>query len=198
LGPFVSPLVERGYRVVAFDAPGHGDSEGHRTSLPEIAQSISTVADEVGEIHGVIAHSMGGAATTLAFADGLQAQRAVFVSPPSNPQAFLDFFSETIGISGGVRARVREKIEARVGRRLETMHANEIARQMRIPLLVVHDADDSHVPLRYGRSIAEAWPGAQLVVTEGLGHRRILQEEHVRDLAVAFIDAKDSIVSAAA
>src|SRR5215468_8096629 len=35
LHSFVEPLVAAGYRVVAFDAPGHGDTAGRTSSLPE-------------------------------------------------------------------------------------------------------------------------------------------------------------------
>ncbi|MDH3485197.1 MAG: alpha/beta hydrolase [Myxococcales bacterium] len=198
LGGFVSPLVERGYRVVAFDAPGHGDSAGHQSSLPEMADSIRTVASQLGDVYGVIAHSMGGAATTLALSDGMEIGRAVFISPPSNPQTFLDFFSRAVGISGEVRQRVQDRVERRVGRRMSQMRADEIARRMSIPLLVIHDEDDSHVPVQFGRSIAIAWPGATLVTTEGLGHQRILRAAHVNDLAVGFIDAQERPAQAAA
>ena len=198
LGAFVSPLVERGYRVVAFDAPGHGDSPGHQMSLPEMADSIRRVAEHVGDVHGIIAHSMGGAATTLALSDGMEIERVVFISPPSNPQTFLDFFSRAVGISGEVRQRVQHRVESRVGRRMSDMRADEIARRMSIPLLVIHDEDDSFVPLQFGQSIVAAWPGAKLVTTEGLGHKRILRAAHVNDLAVGFIDAQERPVQTAA
>jgi pimeloyl-ACP methyl ester carboxylesterase len=198
LGAFVFPLVEHGYRVVAFDAPGHGDSPGHQMSLPELADSIRRVAEHVGDVYGVVAHSMGGAATTLALSDGLEIERAVFISPPSNPQVFLDFFSRAVGISEDVQQRVQRRLEGRVGRRLSDMRADEIAPHMNIPLLVIHDEDDAFVPLQYGRSIANAWPGAEFVATEGLGHKRILRAAHVNDLAVSFIDVQEHPVQTAA
>lgn len=198
LRDFVTPLVEHGYRVVAFDAPGHGDSSGHQMSLPILADSIRRVADHVGGVYGVVAHSMGGAATAIALSEGLQAQRAVFISPPANPQTFLDFFSRAVGISEDVQRRVQERIENQIGRPMSDMRADAIAPRMNIPLLVVHDEDDSFVPIRYGRSIAAAWPGARLVTTQGLGHKRILQAEHVKDLAVDFINAQEHPVQTAA
>ena len=191
LGGFVPLLVARGYQVVAFDAPGHGDSPGHQSSLPEMADRIRRVAAHVGDVYGVIAHSMGGAATTLALSDGMEIERAVFISPPSNPQTFLDFFSRAVGISEEVRRRVQDRVENRVGRRMSEMRADEIAPRMNIPLLVIHDEDDSHVPLQFGESIATAWPGAKLITTEGLGHQRILRAQHVNDLAAGFIDAQE-------
>ncbi|MBW1875901.1 MAG: hypothetical protein JRI98_11115, partial [Deltaproteobacteria bacterium] len=113
-------------------------------------------ADELGGVYGVIAHSMGGAATTLALSEGLEIERAVFISPPSDPNEFLDIFSAAIGISGGVRTRVKRRVEHRLGIRIDDLRANVLAPSMRIPLLVIHDRDDKEVPVDAGQSIAGA------------------------------------------
>jgi pimeloyl-ACP methyl ester carboxylesterase len=189
LGGFVGPLVSRGYRVVAFDALGHGQSPGGRLSLPELAACIRQVADELGEVYGIVAHSLGGAATTLALSQGLQVERAVLISPPADPRRFLEAFSATLGITDAVRARLQQRIERRLAMSMQDMLVHVIARSMHTPALIVHDRDDKEVPVEVGRSIAEAWPGAELVITEGLGHQRILRADAVIDVATHFIDA---------
>jgi pimeloyl-ACP methyl ester carboxylesterase len=72
---------------------------------------------------------------------------------------------------------------------MEDMRATALAPSMKTPLLVVHDRDDKEVPVRVGQGIAEAWPNAELVLTEGLGHQRILHDEDATNFAVRFIDA---------
>jgi pimeloyl-ACP methyl ester carboxylesterase len=188
LGAFVEPLVARGYRVVAFDALGHGDSEGRQSSLPEFANCIRQVVEELGDVYGIVAHSLGGAATTFALAYGLRTERVVFVSPPADPRDFLKIFSATLGISDDVRVRVKRRVEKRLGVPMEEMLASALASRMRLPLLVVHDEEDKEVPVAVGRSVAEAWPGADLIVTRGLGHQRILRNPQVINAAVRFID----------
>jgi pimeloyl-ACP methyl ester carboxylesterase len=197
LGGFVEPLVARGYRVVAFDAFGHGESPGSSMSLPELASCIRQVSDELGGLYGVIAHSMGGAATTLALADGLQLERAVFVSPPSDPRVFLQIFGDALGIADGVRTRLKKRIERRIETSMESIQGDRIAPSMRVPLLVVHDRNDKEVPVESGQSISNAWPGAELILTEGLGHQRILRAEPVTNVAVSFIDAPKHLKVAA-
>lgn len=197
LGDFVRPLVSRGYRAIAFDAIGHGESPGNLLSLPELGSCVREVADELGDVYGVIAHSLGGAATTLALSEGLQIERAVFISPPSDPREFLGLFSTALGISDEVRTRVKQRVERRLGIAMEDMRAHIIAPSMKIPLLVIHDQDDKEVPVRVGQNIADAWPGAKLIVTEGLGHQRILRAENVTSMAVSFVDAAAHLKSAA-
>jgi pimeloyl-ACP methyl ester carboxylesterase len=197
LGSMVEPLVARGYRVVAFDALGHGDSGGSQSSLPELASCVRQVVEELGGVYAVIAHSLGGAATTFALAYGMEVERAVFISPPADPREFLKIFGTALGINDAVRMRVKQRVERRLGVRMEEMQAYAIAPTMQIPLLVIHDRDDKEVPVDVGRGIAEAWPGAELVVTEGLGHQRILRDEGVRNVAVSFIDAPERLKRAA-
>jgi pimeloyl-ACP methyl ester carboxylesterase len=197
LGDFVAPLVERGYRVVAYDAFGHGDSPGTRISLPELASCIRAVADALGGVYGVIAHSMGGASTTLALSDGLQVERAVFISPPADPRVFLETFSNALAITDGVRAKLKRRVEQHIGVSIESMRADLLASSMRVPLLVVHDRNDKEVPVQGGQSIANAWPNAELILTEGFGHQRILRADPVTNVAVSFIDAAKHLKAAA-
>lgn len=197
LGAFVEPLVERGYRAVAFDAFGHGESSGSSMSLPELASCIERISDEIGGIYGVVAHSMGGAATILALSNGLKLERAVFVSPPSDPRVFLRVFSDALGISDEVQERLKARVERSVGITMQSMRADAIARAMRVPLLVVHDQDDKEVPFDSGQRIANAWPDAELIITEGLGHQQILRDVHVTNVAASFIDALPHLKRAA-
>ena len=66
LGAFVEPLVEAGYRVVAYDGPAHGESPGRRTNIFKLTEGLMAVADAVGPLSGVIAHSLGTTAVLLA------------------------------------------------------------------------------------------------------------------------------------
>jgi pimeloyl-ACP methyl ester carboxylesterase len=93
LSALIDPLVARGHRVVAFDAPSHGDSSpgvrGPRSSsIPEFANALWAVVVRFGSPHAVIAHSMGATATAVALCDGLVAERVVMLAADGEP-AFL-------------------------------------------------------------------------------------------------------------
>jgi pimeloyl-ACP methyl ester carboxylesterase len=55
-----------------------------------------------------------------------------------------------------------------------------------MPALVVHDAADRVVSIEHGRSLAAALPKARLLQTNGLGHRRILDDSTIVQSVVAF------------
>jgi pimeloyl-ACP methyl ester carboxylesterase len=187
LRSFVPPLVERGFSVVIFDAPGHGRSGGGRSSLVHFARALRAVADSAGHVHAVIAHSLGGAATALALRDGLAARRAVFVAAPADPERWTRRFGRRLRIPPRVMDRMRARVEARLGVRWSDLSVLTMAQSMETPLLLLHDRDDPDVPWLDGAALAAAWPGARLVSTTGLGHRRILRETSVVAEAVAFV-----------
>jgi pimeloyl-ACP methyl ester carboxylesterase len=67
----------------------------------------------------------------------------------------------------------------------------KLAPRLAAPALVVHDWDDRAVPWGQGAQIARQWPGAQLMTTRGLGHRRILEDEAVTRAAADFIAGRE-------
>ncbi|HEU0077450.1 MAG TPA: alpha/beta fold hydrolase, partial [Longimicrobiaceae bacterium] len=77
LAPFVGPLVERGFAVVAFDAPGHGASDGRISTLLHYVDALHAAVREVAPVRALLAHSLGAAAATYALRGGLEAERAV-------------------------------------------------------------------------------------------------------------------------
>ena len=192
LASFVEPLTEAGYSVVAFDAPGHGGSAGRLSSLPQFIAAIETVARELGDngtFAGIVAHSMGAAATTLAMSRGLRAGRLVFLAPAVDPLGYTERFAEMVGLTSDITDRMRRSIERRFGQSWDDFEVLRPATKMTAPLLVFHDREDRDVEWTNGEAIAKAWPGAELVSTSGLGHRRIVHDPDVVARAVSFLAA---------
>jgi pimeloyl-ACP methyl ester carboxylesterase len=187
LASFVGPLTGAGYSVVAFDAPGHGASAGRLSSLPQFIAAIETVAREVGPLAGMVAHSMGGAATTLAMSRGVRARRLVFLAPASDPAGYSERFADVLDLTPDVLARMKRSIERRFGQSWDDFDVLRAAAKMTAPLLVFHDREDREVAWTDGQAIAAAWPGAELVSTSGLGHRRIVHDPDVVARAVTFL-----------
>jgi pimeloyl-ACP methyl ester carboxylesterase len=187
LGAFVEPLVRAGRRVVAFDAPGHGGSSGIETSIPDMARAVQDVAAVVGDVDAVIAHSAGGAATTLALHAGLAARRLLYVAPAMRPGGFLQKIMRIVGVPERVVDRTRRFLEQRVGWSFEALHDRVATPAPAAHLLVVHDESDRVVPVQEGRALAHRWSGARVVTTRGFGHSRLLREPSVVDQGVAFL-----------
>lgn len=186
LAGFAPALVASGYSVITFDAPGHGTSPEPTSSVLAFIDAIRAVDRALGPVRGVIAHSIGAAATAGALRAGLGADGAVFMAPPSDLTLHADLALETLGFGSRVRTRMRERVEQRLGVPWSTLDVTGFAAEMRTPLLVVHDRDDVEVPWQEGAMIAQAWPGATLVTTSGLGHRRLVRDPGVVAGVTAF------------
>jgi pimeloyl-ACP methyl ester carboxylesterase len=186
LHAFVAPLVDSGFTVTTFDGPGHGRSTGRTSSLVEHGRAVHAVARATGGLHAVITHSMGGASTTFAFTRGLLAERAVFIAPPARATTWSSEFARAMAMPDHVHDRMLRGIERRLSVPFRELDMALAAPGQRVPLLVVHDADDKEVPIADGRHIADLWPDAVFEATTGLGHRRILEAPAVVARAVAF------------
>jgi hypothetical protein len=143
------------------------------------------VAERV-DARAAIAHSLGAFGVGWALADGLALDAAVLVAPPRGPVEFLDRFFDALRIRPNVRDATRARLRRRLGLAVEDV---DLARRGAgdAAVLVVHDRDDREVPWGDGHAIAAAWPGAALVTTRGLGHRRILRDPSVTARATSFV-----------
>jgi pimeloyl-ACP methyl ester carboxylesterase len=180
-------LVTAGFRVVLFDAPAHGESEGEQASLPQFARALRAVGVAVGPVHGLVGHSLGGAAVSLALHQGLRSERAVLLAPPADVFLFTDAFAEHLKIPIPARRVMQQNLETRLQITWKELHIPTLARSMGTAALIIHDVEDPDVPFSHGREIADAWPGAMLFSTTGLGHRAILRNPEVIQRLVLFL-----------
>ncbi|MCP4674026.1 MAG: alpha/beta hydrolase [Deltaproteobacteria bacterium] len=188
LGAYVEPLVKAGFRVVAFDGPGHGGSDGRTSSIPQMARAMVRVGQMFGPFQGVISHSFGTAATTYALELGLNAKRLVYIAPPADFDIYLNMLAELVGMSDTTRERMLGLFETQLGIRWSELRRFNLDLARDLPLLVVHDSDDLEIPAELGRQVADAWPNSRFLATSGLGHRRILRTDHVVDAVIAFVN----------
>jgi pimeloyl-ACP methyl ester carboxylesterase len=188
LGAFAPELVRAGYRVVAFDTPAHGRSPGRATNLPEISEAIQAVAQACGSVHAVIGHSFGVACAIYAVQHGLKVNRIVAISPPSSVRGLTQKFFTALNVAPRVQELFIRNFEKDFGADLwRRFSPEDLARALDVPGLVIHDRDDHDVPVEEGMAVAQAWPGAQIVRTTGLGHHRILRDPEVIARVLAFI-----------
>ena len=193
---FVGPLTQAGFRAVALDVPGHGDSHPggdgpRRCSLPEAVTALRAAAEHHGPAHAVVAHSMGALGAAVACLDGLPAARLVLIAPVPDHRAALQVFAKAAGLGERIQARMPRALERLLQTPLSQFDAvNRSAEEDTLPpALVIHDRGDRRVPFGLGARLATAWPCARLHRTHGLGHHRILRDEEVIAASVDFLMA---------
>lgn len=195
--PLVTDLLAAGRRVVAYDAPGHGDSGGrHRTLGDDVAIIRRLSGTRTGDWEGVVAHSVGVLAAGVALADGVRARGFVGLAGMSSATAINDQFAAISGLPRALRGRYDETVRRRwFPDEPDLYQRYDLARHplpADIPALFVHDAADRAVPHRQSELLLDAHDGsAELVTTTGLGHNRLVRDDDVLRRTVAHITAME-------
>jgi len=191
LRAFVPALLDGGYQVVLFDHAGHGYSDGDEATLVHFWNDLDAVVSDLEaqgrKVAGVVAHSLGAAATGAWLNHTRRAMRVVLVAPPTSLERHSGYFARKLGIAEPVRRAMQERFERRLGRRWSEFELPNSVRNVRADALVIHDAGDREVAQSSGLALARAWPGARFAGTLGLGHRFILRDPGVVQDAVDFI-----------
>ena len=189
MGKLIKPLVAAGFRVVSFDAPGHGQSSGRTTDLVQFASAIAAVARFAGPIHTLIAHSFGVAMALYARRDwGVEVDRQVLVSSFDHCKWFTDAFAAYVGLDPQVMAQARQLMVDRYVGQLdwEQLSVVDMLRGTPEPTLILHDTDDLEIPIQHSLSLLQAAPAAQFHTTSGCGHHRLLANPALIERVVRF------------
>lgn len=176
---WVDPLRAAGYALVAFDQAAHGRSDGDHTTLPDFACHLLAVGRHYGPAAAVIGHSLGGAATAVALARGLAAERAILIAPAADPLAAMERFSRMVWLGAHWGARLAALFERQTRVPIEDLQAHRNAPMIGRPALVVHDLEDREVPWSEGERYARLWHDARMITTRGFGHNRIADHPDV-------------------
>ncbi|MGP3976104.1 alpha/beta fold hydrolase [Streptomyces sp. 8N114] len=189
---FVPRLEALSLSPVSFDAPGHGDSEGRTTTVLENAEIAARLQDRHGPFHSVLAHSFGVLCAFLALRERIKAERLVAVAGVSDFGFMVDGFSRMLRLNRTLRAGLRQQVETRlfpeVEKVWERFDATHRPGDIDLPMLIVHDEGDRMVPLQQAHRLVSAYDArAELLVTTGLGHRRILGAPLTVDSALDFL-----------
>ena len=193
MGRMIDPLVAAGFRVVSFDAPAHGQSEGRTTDLVEFAGTVHAVATFAGSLHAVLAHSFGAAMALLAARDwGVAANRHVLISAFDHCKWFCNAFGHHTGLTQDVIERMQRMMTERHNGRFDWNQASviEMLRSTRRPALLIHDEDDPEIPFAHSVALLHGAPNAALHATRGLGHHRLLADRSVIDRIVEFLSVE--------
>ena len=182
-------LADAGFAPVLVDLPAHGRSGGWRSTLPQFTRAVFAVTARLGPWHGVVAHSLGALAALHTAARGLPVGQLALIAPSAPPAQFLDWFAGSFRLPAGLAQRMREHIERREGIPLAQFEPGWLGARIVQPTLVVHDRGDRVAPFAAGERIADALRDARLHPTDGLGHRRVLDDAVVAARVLAHLGA---------
>lgn len=188
-GPLAQFLVPMGVEFISIDGPAHGHSTGRHADPLIFSAALMEVVDELGPFDVLMGHSMGAGSVIISLARGVSAKKAVYIAGPAAFQEVLDRFADIFGMNPRTRRRFFALIEQASGRRFEGNDLEYLVAGFDIPALIVHDTDDPDVPYNDAVRLQRAWPGAQLLTTQGLGHKALLRDPATMQAIADFLRA---------
>lgn len=187
MGALADALAARGLAAVTVDQPAHGRSGAWQSTLAQFARALGYLGDRLGPLRGIVGHSMGGSSAAVALARGLAAERLVLIASPTDLVQVTRDYATAFGLREATRQAMVRHLEAREAVVFEQMSAERTAPKLAQPVLLVHDRADTAVPVTESMKLKQLLPGADLVLTDGLGHRRVLKDATVVQRVAAFL-----------
>jgi putative redox protein len=198
-------LSRHGIAVLRFDFTGLGASEGEfanttfASNVGDLIAAASWLRDEGHAPSLLIGHSLGGAAVLAAAADIPEAKAVATVAAPAEPKHVERLFSDVPPAGDNGEGGKDDLAIEIAGRRFRIRRGflDDIARQhlapriagLQRPLLVVHSAADSVVPIENAYQIfAGAREPKAMVALDGADHLLSRREDaaYVADLVAAW------------
>lgn len=183
-------LLNNGYSTISFDAPAHGKSPGKTTIMVDFIATILEIEKQFGPFEVAIGHSLGGMSVLNAIKQGLTVQHAVVIGSGDIVEDIIDDFIAKLQLKASVSKHLRMHFEKKYREKMNDYSAFLAAKETSIPVLVIHDNDDPEVPVKAGKHIYEHLKNGELLLTDGLGHRKILGNPKVMERIIQFIKNK--------
>lgn len=187
LTKFADAFVAKGYSIVSFDAPAHGKSPGNSTIMTEFIASILEIDKIFGPFEAAVGHSLGGMALLNAIKKGLKINRLTIIGSGDRVKDILDNFISKLKLKPEFSFHLQKHFEKKYNEPMENYSAYMAAKSIEIPVLVIHDEYDNEVPVENSINIHEHLKNGELLITQHLGHRKILGNPFLIEKTVEFI-----------
>ena len=180
-------LLKEGYATVSFDAPAHGKSPGNSSIMLEFIASIFELEKQYGPFEVAIGHSLGGMAVLNAAKSGFKTDKIIVIGSGDIVHDIIDDFIKKLQLKPVISLKLRAHFENKYNEAMDNYSAFKAAEAIEKPILVVHDENDYEVPVKAGINIHQHVKNGELMITKGLGHRKILGDANVIYKIIEFI-----------
>jgi pimeloyl-ACP methyl ester carboxylesterase len=184
-------LLENGFMTISFDAPAHGESTGNTTLMTEFITTSKFLETTYGSFEIAIGHSLGGMAILNSIKQGLQIKKAIIIGAGDIITDIIIDFVKKLELKPKIVIKIKKHFLKKYGESIDNYSASTAAKKVVVPTLVIHDSEDKDVPVSCAYNIRQNLNQGELLITNGLGHRRILKDNLVINRIIEYINRKD-------
>ena len=184
---FADKLLENGYMVISFDGPAHGKSTGRTTMMPEFLKTIEKINTTFGPFEAAIGHSFGATSLYNAAATFLDIKTFIAIGSGDRISDIISNFVKNLYLNEKSAKKIQSGLEKKWMIHIDDFSSSTVAKKIKIPVLVVHDIIDGDVPVSCAFRIRQNLEKGSLLITNGLGHTKILRNNEVVHKSIKFI-----------
>jgi|TARA_B110000046_G_scaffold104769_1_gene112136 pimeloyl-ACP methyl ester carboxylesterase len=184
---FADKLLENGYMVISFDGPAHGKSTGRTTMMPEFLKTIEKINTTFGPFEAAIGHSFGATSLYNAASNFLTIKALIAIGSGDKISDIISNFAKNLYLKEKSARKIQSGLENKWMIHIDDFASSTVAKKIKIPVLVVHDKNDGDVPVSCAYRIRQNLEKGSLLITNGLGHTKILRNKEVVNKSVEFI-----------
>jgi pimeloyl-ACP methyl ester carboxylesterase len=184
---FADKLLENGYMVISFDGPAHGRSSGKTTMMPEFLETIKNINTTYGPFEAAIGHSFGATSLYIAASEFLTINSLVAIGSGDKISDIILNFSKNLNLKKKSAQLIQSRLEKKWKIKVDDSSSSTVAKKINIPVLVIHDKTDGDVPVNCAYEIRKNLKKGSLLITNKLGHTKILRNEEIVMKSINFI-----------
>lgn len=184
---FADKLLENGYMVISFDGPAHGRSSGKTTMMPEFLETIKNINTTYGPFEAAIGHSFGATSLYIATSEFLTIKSLVAIGSGDKISDIILNFSKNLNLKKKSAQLIQSRLEKKWKIKVDDSSSSTVAKKINIPVLVIHDKTDGDVPVNCAYEIRKNLKKGSLLITNKLGHTKILRNEEIVMKSINFI-----------
>lgn len=184
-GGLVPLLLEKGYQIIAFDAPSHGNSSKGKTNMFDFVEIIeSFIAKRTPQL--IVSHSFGSvtAAAAIRRQSSLSFANWIMITSPHDFRERIEDVAKTLEVSDGTVNKLLKLIEQDTGEHIDDLNMTKYCREIKNveDVLIVHSIHDKILPIRTSRKVHAAFDNSEMIELEHLGHYKILWSEELQEI----------------
>ena len=184
---FADKLLENGYMVISFDGPAHGKSTGRTTMMPEFLKTIEKINTTFGPFEAAIGHSFGAISLYNAASNFLTIKALIAIGSGDRISDIISNFVKNLYLNEKSAKKIQLGLEKKWMIHVDDFSSSTVAKKIKIPVLVVHDIIDGDVPVSCAYRIRQNLEKGSLLITNGLGHTKILRNNEIVHKSIKFI-----------
>jgi len=190
--PLMQRLADKGFEVISFDLPGHGQSQGHYSSLPKMIRAFDDISASLLQPQQVITHALG--ASVVANSQWFKSyhQELFVIAPVLKYFELLQTKINKIGLDQQLFDNLIHHIYRREKMLLTELNSMPHIQAFTGRLNIIHDKYDTLSPATICEKLAKV-TNAEVLTMNKIGHNKMLRSKTVLE----FIDAGQQLENTA-